>query len=159
MERKIVRVKDGEWCSLELRLENGRLSICGSAGHVATRAQAKRMAIESWISYFEEDEREIASMRKRYGRTVLVMHSCGQIREELLAWFPEVAPYLKWHLNDMRAECEHQEARGETWTTHPSAVCPDCGYSLGSAWKKRELPADVEQWVRAFGVEGEEACA
>lgn len=53
----------------------------------------------------------------------------------------------RWHLNDMRAECEHQRARGEKWTTHPSAECPDCGYKLGSAWLYEPLPADVLAFV------------
>lgn len=43
---------------------------------------------------------------------VYVLQSCGQIRDELEQWFPEVSPYLKWHLNDMNAGCPHQEALG-----------------------------------------------
>jgi hypothetical protein len=46
----------------------------------------------------------------------------------------------KFHLNDMHAECEHQERRGETWVSNPGAVCPDCGYKLGSAWTYRAIP-------------------
>jgi len=53
-----------------------------------------------------------------------------------------------WHLNDMQAACEHQRARGETWVTHPSAICPDCHYVLGSAWLRAEVPADVVEWLR-----------
>ncbi len=60
------------------------------------------------------------------------------------------AIWSKWHLNDMKAECEHQESRGENWTTHPSAVCPDCGYKLGSAWTRREVPADVIEALEGF---------
>jgi hypothetical protein len=52
-----------------------------------------------------------------------------------------------WHLNDMQAACEHQRERGETWTTHPSAECPDCGYRLGSAWLFMEVPRDVVEWL------------
>ena len=47
-----------------------------------------------------------------------------------------------WHLNDMRAECEHQRALGWTWATHPSEPCPECGYRLGSKWLYEPLPAD-----------------
>ncbi len=61
-----------------------------------------------------------------------------------------VSPYFKWHLNDMHAECTHQEARGETYATHPDAMCPDCGYKLGSAWLKRDLPADVLAWFESL---------
>jgi len=28
---------------------------------------------------------------------------------------------------------------------------PDCGYKLGSAWLKRELPAEVVRWAQTFG--------
>ncbi len=60
---------------------------------------------------------------------------------------------MQYHLNDMHAECEHQEARGETYATHPSAICPDCGYSLGSKWLKRDLPANVIAWFNHLGQE------
>jgi hypothetical protein len=43
---------------------------------------------------------------------VLIGESFGQIREEILEFFPEVAPLFPWHLNDMCAGCEHQEALG-----------------------------------------------
>jgi len=51
--------------------------------------------------------------------------------------------WKNWHLNDMRAECAHQRARGENWTSHPSAQCPDCGYKLGSAWLREEVPQEI----------------
>ncbi len=82
---------------------------------------------------------------------VFVQDMCGQITETLSLFFPEAKPFLKWHLNDMKAECIHQEARGEKWTTHPDAVCPDCGYRLGSQWLKRELPPEVLMWFAKLG--------
>lgn len=48
--------------------------------------------------------------------------------------------WRKWHLNDMHAECEHQEQRGESWATHPSAECPQCGWKLGHGWSYRAIP-------------------
>ncbi len=48
----------------------------------------------------------------------------------------------RWHLNDMRAACEHQRALGFTWATHPQHVCTECGYRLGSSWLYEELPRD-----------------
>ena len=53
------------------------------------------------------------------------------------------AIWKRWHLNDMRTECEHQRARGETWKTHPSAVCPECAWKLGHAWKTETVPPEV----------------
>lgn len=85
--------------------------------------------------------------------TVDILESCGQIRDTLVEWFPEVKPYFKWHLNTLHAECEHQEARGEKWATHPSAKCPDCGYVLGSKWLTRPLPPEVVAWAASFGKE------
>lgn len=85
---------------------------------------------------------------------------CGQIDMHLKAEDLNPAPgwtrnkirdflnvWNLWHLNDMKAECEHQRARGETWKTHPEAICPDCGYKLGSAWLREEVPADVVDFL------------
>lgn len=56
----------------------------------------------------------------------------------------------RWHLNDMHAECEHQRARGESWQTHPEAVCPDCGYRLGSGWRHEDVPQAVTEWLKGL---------
>jgi hypothetical protein len=138
MERKILRENGSEWCELEIRLQDGRLSICGATGYILPRARAKREARESMASYYDEvsdDERrrlneklgcrsangfarrvaeedgELAGLdvHKEYCRRVLITSSCGQIREDLQRWFPEAAPLFPWHLNDMRPGCEHQE--------------------------------------------------
>ena len=57
----------------------------------------------------------------------------------------------KWHLNDMKAGCEHQELFGwNDYKKHPSEPCPICGYKYGSAWNKRELPQaiiDFLEWL------------
>ena len=74
----------------------------------------------------------------------------GQMVDTLADLFPHNAKaqrikaiWERWHLNDMLAACVHQRERGETWATHPSAICPDCGYSLGSAGLREELPTEV----------------
>lgn len=124
------------------RGEGLELSICGTAGDVVTRPTAKREAREFWVSYFEDNPGAIIEMNQRCGskcrtaggaakfvintdgefhgldvhidkgKRVYVAHSCGQIREELTRFFPEVEPYFKWHLNHMNAACEHQEELG-----------------------------------------------
>ncbi len=182
MKREIMRKIANEYCTLEIKLENGRLSICGHYGHIVTESEARKLALEYWQSHFDDEPGEIMDMNKRCGtrftssrgaakyvlsidgeyhgldvdreedNCVYLLESCGQIHEELVRFFPEAKPYLKWHSNDMRAECEHQELRGETWKTHPNAICPDCRYKLGSAWTKRELPSEVIQWAGTFGL-------
>jgi hypothetical protein len=87
-------------------------------------------------------------------RTRRDIESGGQIQDHIL---DDVATWIvprekvarlaelwnRWHLNHMRAACEHQRERGETWQTHPSAQCPECGYKLGHAWLYEPIPADV----------------
>ena len=197
MNRHHTKAKDGRWCTIEVTVENGRLSVTGSEGAILTLAKAKREALAYWRSFFEDSPLEIAAMNERCGTrftspasaaryvlendgelhgldvhrhgvdlafedgkvrghqsTVLIVDSCGQIQAVLRDWFPEYATLLPWHLNDMHAECTHQQARGETWKTHPSATCPDCGYVLGSAWTKRELPPEIIALAQSVGVKG-----
>lgn len=180
MTKKILRQKGNEWCELRIEIEDGRFSMSGAAGNVISRKQAKRDALDCWVSFFEKNKGEMQEMNERHGKRftsptsaakfvlasdgefhgidvhhedgnkVYVSHSWGQIRETINDYFPEAEPFWKWHLNDMHAECEHQEARGETYATHPSAKCPDCGYKLGSEWTKRKLPADVIAWAEGM---------
>ena len=97
--------------------------------------------------------------------------SCGQIADELErdvsqympGWDAEklnkfVQVWRKWHLNDMHAECIHQEERGENWAKNPGAVCPQCGWKLGYGWSSREVPQDIIDWLFALP-EAEEAPA
>lgn len=89
-------------------------------------------------------------------------HSCGQCGELLLnmsslneGWTGILAKALydvwkRWHLNNIRAECSHQRELGWTWLTHPSEPCPECGYKLGSAWLKEELPEWVIKYLESL---------
>jgi hypothetical protein len=78
----------------------------------------------------------------------------GQNHEEIAALFPDdprvqriVKVWRRWHLNDMRAGCEHQRAEGGHGV---GDVCPIDGYRYGSAWLYEELPdkiiAEVKSW-------------
>lgn len=58
-----------------------------------------------------------------------------------------VAIWERWHLNSMRAGCDHQRALGWTYDAHPSEPCPECGYRMGSAWLFEELPLDVIEFI------------
>ena len=71
-------------------------------------------------------------------------------------WLDLLDIWHRWHLNDMRAECEHQRAMGWTYAEHhdPRTFkgdnCPVCGYSIGSKWLKEELPQDVIDFIAAL---------
>lgn len=142
MQRQIMREKDGRFVRAEIKLENGRLSICGTEGHVLSRSAAKKEALAYWEGFFDDNKDEWKDMEQRFdkhfrtakaaaqfvldsdgefhgldvtatdGDKVYVIESCGQIVDTLREWFPELAPALPWHLNDMKAGCGHQEALG-----------------------------------------------
>lgn len=154
------------------------LAITGAEGAILSRTAARKMALAYWEGFFEDSPTERILMGEKFakhfrtpgaaarfvikmdgefhgldvhkieGGKVFITESCGQIGDTIKQWFPEVEPYRKWHLNNMHPECEHQEARGETWQTHPNSRCPDCGYKLGSAWRARKLPREVIQWAK-----------
>ena len=93
-------------------------------------------------------------------------------------WWNLLDMWKRWHLNDMRAECEHQRALGWTYNTHHDHVmdvmtdetvptedplkmkvgtrrtspgeCPVCGYKIGSAWLQEEVPNDVLVWLKGL---------
>lgn len=67
----------------------------------------------------------------------------------LTKWFYFLKVWDRWHLNDMRAGCEHQRANGWTYEEHhdpktfKGEACLQCGYKIGSAWLKEEVPAEI----------------
>jgi hypothetical protein len=57
----------------------------------------------------------------------------------------------RWHLNDMRAGCEHQQRGARAGFGAPiGAVCAVCGYSNGSEWRTEAVPEDVLAEVRGI---------
>lgn len=86
-------------------------------------------------------------VHKEDGDRIYISESCGQITGTIRDWFPEYADLLPWHLNDMRAGCEHQDARGQR-----QGKCPECGYRYGSAWLKRDLPLAIVEKLRGLGL-------
>jgi len=63
-----------------------------------------------------------------------------------------LAVWKEWHLNDMRAGCEHQRASG--WDKKANAFlgkpCPSCGYQYGSKWLHEEVPIDVLYFLESL---------
>lgn len=81
-------------------------------------------------------------------------YSCGQNQDDIRALFPHSKRvqrlcdiWDRWHLNGMRAGCEHQREWGWTYNEHPSEPCPECGYKMGTAWLHEKLPAEIIQEI------------
>jgi hypothetical protein len=180
----ITRTRGGDFCKaeIELRDRNGtpELSICGVAGVVMSKREARKEALAYWVSFFEECPEEMVSMNQRCGRRftspngaarfvleedgefhglditaegrdrVFLGQSFGQIREDLAEWFPELQSLFVWHLNGMKAGCVHQALQGRTFATDPGHECPSCGTVLGHAWYTWALPAGVLARVEAL---------
>lgn len=59
------------------------------------------------------------------------------------------AAWDRWHLNDMRSHCAHQD-RAIPWDAVPP--CEETGYRAGSAWLVEPLTVDgAEQCIAAVG--------
>ena len=58
-------------------------------------------------------------------------------------WLQFLEYWHLWHLNDMHSECEHQESLGWKYETHRGQKCPECGYEIGTARTRREVPQEV----------------
>lgn len=112
-QSEMMRALGNEWCEVTVELrqmsdEDARpqLSISGVAGEIKSRRSP-------------HDERHCVIDGKVY-----VVDRCGQIRDDIARFFPEVTPYFKWHLNGMHAGCEHQAEAGWrnlTYTEHEYA--------------------------------------
>lgn len=88
------------------------------------------------------------------GNLVKMFYDPSKIDELLKIWD-------KWHLNDTKPGCTHQEQIKDEIIKHIDRSCfsadnydailtikefdkcPECGYKYGNAWKFRQLPEDV----------------
>jgi len=139
LKYEALRHNGNEFCIAEVELRERakdgntvwELSICGTAGDVCTKRQARWEAKRFLESYFDEGD-AIREMNERcgtnyrtskgaaryvveqdgeyhgldvvgeVGNIVLCAHSCGQIRDDLTKWFPELEQFFDWHLNTMK---------------------------------------------------------
>lgn len=147
MTQKSIQIgldPDGYRVTLELQIENGRLSITGFG-------QWRPQTDYNYCGQIQDTVRKDLS---RYRRRFI---STQHIRAILAVWD-------KWHLNDMHAGTESQDAilarfagelaeRSKYPASHYTIACEilgreglliDNGYKYGTAWLKRDLPADVE---------------
>jgi hypothetical protein len=182
MIREFNRKQDGKWCSIKIELRNlplgPELAISGAYGSIVTRKTAEKMALEYWVSFFEDEPSEIYEMGERFGKhfcnakqaakfviatdgplhwldverevdgQVYLTEGWGQCTDELEKWFPECVPYLKFHLNGMQSGCKHQRQNLRGWEV--GEVCGECGYAYGSKWLHAEIPESVIEWAVTF---------
>ena len=92
--------------------------------------------------------------------------ACGQIVDHLFKGYrlgkgwtvPMLADFQavwrRWHHNAMQSRCEHQRELGWTYGQHHNSAtyegdaCPVCGYRIGSAWLREEVPAYVLEFLQ-----------
>ena len=73
----------------------------------------------------------------------------GQITDDVRTVSPRLADlWERWHLNDLRAGCEHQEdvkRADPDWRERLPVgdSCPVCGYRYGSEWRYEPVPDEV----------------
>lgn len=132
------RCQDGEIFAKIKLTENGNLSISGVEGP-RPGGNCKGSCGQIILHYKEYDKRgytSIAEIDPAPGWTPAL------IKEFFDVWD-------RWHLNDMKSACEHQRELGWTYETHSDPktfrgqLCPTCGYSIGSAWRKETIPQEV----------------
>jgi len=116
----------------------------------------------------EYDSKRELHMTGECRRGKNAISSCGQIKKpEFVSYSPwwdqkkvdqlwEI--WDRWHLNHMKAGCEHQEAvlrvNPELEESYDALIqlsqfknCTSCGYAYGSAWRKEEVPIEVLEWL------------
>ena len=86
--------------------------------------------------------------------------SCGQNRGNLARVIKVDGGFLgdlaeiqgiweRWHLNDMKSKCAHQNPETKWDETPP---CPETGYKAGDAWLAEELPSEVLTRIYELGL-------
>jgi hypothetical protein len=92
---------------------------------------------------------------------VFCCHSCGQIRNEIREYFPEVEPYFEYHLNGLSKLCPCAQETSkdlQRWLGVSKRdadqflgelTCGTCGSKPGEAWYHEPLPQHVIDWARA----------
>lgn len=133
------------FCKIEFRADN-RLSITGVIG--------PRKNGDAWGGCgqidMEFDHRNPSDNDPRYSDPILPSDITFSPGWDADLWCGFLNIWKRWHLNDMKAACEHQEIMGITYHKNPKHVCPVCGYKIGSAWKRRNVPQAVIEFLVAL---------
>jgi hypothetical protein len=129
------------FCKIEFK--GGNLSISGVIGPRSS-GNAKGGCGQIDMEFDHQDKTENDSRYDNLIKAATLRFTDGW---NLAAWYKFLHVWHVWHLNDMKSNCEHQEAKGITYNSDPNNVCDVCGYEIGTAWLKREVPADVVKFL------------
>ena len=154
--KKVMRIGtmdtgNGKRASIFIRaeLKDGNLSISGTIGPLSSgNALGGSGQIDMEFEHRNPDDND-----KRYSNLVKassIKYAVGWDKEK---WLDLLDVWKKWHLNDLKASCEHQRALGwdkDGYEKHPSEKCPVCGYKYGSAWHRVEVPQDVIGFIESL---------
>lgn len=133
-----------------IQYENNRLSITGVIGPMRNgNAHGGCGQIDMEFDHFNKADND-----SRYSENDLIkaedfLFATGWSSD---LWYAFLSVWKRWHLNDLHAECEHQQLFGWTWNTHPCVPCPVCGYKLGTAWTFREVPKSVIEFLESLPI-------
>lgn len=54
INRKLRKIRAGGFCEVDIKVEDGRLSVSGTCGRVRTVAAAKKEALDYWVRWLAE---------------------------------------------------------------------------------------------------------
>jgi hypothetical protein len=158
--KKIVRIGKirPEWTQkgfdifCKVILEDGRLSMSGVMGPLASgnaRGGCGQIDMEFKHRDMEDNDKRYSGLIKASN----IEFAPGWDKDK---WFDFLDIWKEWHLNDMQAGCEHQRELEWTYEDHHNKEtfkgdpCPVCGYEIGSAWLRKDVPQNVIEWLEAL---------
>lgn len=132
------------FCKIEL--EDGRLSISGTIGPKKNgNAYGSFGQIDMEFGHRNPDDND-----KRYGHPISPNELTFSTGWDENKWFDFLDAWKQWHLNGLKASCEHQRELGwdkDGYEKHQSEPCPTCGYKYGTEWNKVEVPKNIIKFL------------
>lgn len=136
-------------------------------GKVAYNGEAKRNLVELEVTLKIEGKKAIFTASGGvWNNTHTDYLTCGQCIDDVYNEFKGqlqnrkqyeaiMALWEKWHLNDMKAGCKHQELKGGKFAV--SEKCKTCGYGYGTAWNYEAIVMrDLNEIMRLLDIEPSE---
>ena len=183
MKRTITRKDAERFCTLEIRLQNGRLSITGTEGRIITRARARAEALDYWTSYFDEvGDEETTAFCDRWERSSraspriaarAVLRADGEFHGLDIEHFTATHVYVTESCGQIRETLEEwfpgvdklfawhlndmQAGCEHQRVNNTKEFCEICQYKYGSAWLKMDLPPAIAKLAETFAADEKDA--